>query len=299
MRRKIADYLNGNVHIQLYSDGTRIMETEADEFEFDRPVNIDLTITKACDGGCPYCYMNCTPEGKLANLHHPILKSLGEYQELAINLNDMEIPDLVPFLTRMKQRHIFVNGTINQVHFLKHWKLLKQLCGKRLLWGLGVSLRNPTPEFISIVQKFPNAVIHVINGVLSASDIEKMRDKGLKLLILGYKNLGRGSDYVTENEATIKARQQYLRDVLPTMFHHFSVVSFDNLAIEQLGVKDILTDEEWDSFYQGDEGSATMFMDLVEEKFGVSSLCREEEMRPLLGSVKEMFDIVRKEAKAS
>lgn len=299
MKRKVADYLNGNVHIQLYSDGTRIMETEADEFEFDRPTNIDLTITKACDGGCPYCYMNCTTEGKLADLSHPILKSLGEYQELAINLNDMNIPDLVPFLQRMKQRHIFVNGTINQVHFLKHWKLLKQLCGKRLLWGIGISLRNPTPEFINTVKGFPNAVIHVINGVLSASDIEKMRDKGLKLLILGYKNLGRGTDYATENSASVVARQRYLKDVLPTMFRHFDVVSFDNLALEQLRVKDILTDEEWDRYYQGDEGSSTFYLDLVDEKFGVSSLCSPEEMHPLLGSVKEMFDVVRKETKAS
>ena len=50
----------------------------------------------------------------------------------------------------------------------------------------------------------------------------------------------------------------------------FDVVSFDNLAIKQLCVKDILSTKEWNEFYMGDDGAATMYADLVEKKFANS-----------------------------
>ena len=297
---KIADYQNGNVHIELYEDGTRIMESEDDEFVFDMPTNCDITITHSCTGNCPYCYLGCTENGEIADLNDPVLDTLAEYQELAINLNDLNLNlwmELLPFLRRMKEQKVFVNGTINQIHFMEHYDRLKFLCDEHLLWGLGVSLRNPDKEFIEKAKTFPNLVIHVINGLFGPFDIEMLRDHDLKILILGYKNLGRGTDYLEKNEMKVKATQRYLKDVLPTLFNHFKVVSFDNLAIEQLGVKDLLTQKEWDEIYQGDEGTSTFYLDLVTKKFGISSLASEDEMMPMLDNIRDMFQIVRSKAK--
>ncbi len=296
-RKIIADYFNGNVHIQLYDDGTRIMETDDNDFEFDMPTNIDLTITHSCNGHCPYCYLNCTDDGAVADLNHPALNTLGKYQELAINLNDMEIPNLLSFLKKMKTNSIFVNGTISQTHFMAHYKELLKLCDEQLLWGIGVSLTKASAEFVRIVKKFPNIVIHVINGIVSQEDIEILSNKGLKLLVLGYKNIGRGEDYSKSHMVDIYTKQKYLKGILPKLFSCFNVISFDNLSIEQLNVKQMLTQKQWDEFYQGDEGTSTFYIDLVSGKYGVSSLCKPEEMLPMTDSIEEMFAVIKQKAR--
>ena len=296
----IANYQNGNVNVKLFDDGTRIMRTEDDDFQFDFPVSMDVTITKNCDGNCPYCYMGCTSDGDHGDiLNAKFLNTLHAGTEMAINLNSCNHPQLLPFLQRMKDKGIVVNGSINQAHFMRYHNMLKRLCDNRLIWGLGVSLQKPTAEFIRIVKEFPNAIIHVINGIFDADDIEMLRDNNLKILILGYKQLGRGDDYLAENEVAIGMRQRYLKAVLPTLFNHFAAVSFDNLAIDQLGVKEILSPSDWETFYQGDEGSCTMYIDLVEGKFGVSSLCSADSMWPLMDDIHDMFAVVKQEIEAA
>lgn len=296
----ITDYYNGNAHVELYEDGTRIIETEDDEFDFDFPCSIDLTITKACNHGCKFCYLNCTPDGKHADLDTPkFLDSLPSGMEVAININSLDIPELSNFLTRMKNQGVIVNGTVNQDHFMKYHEVLKGLCDDNKLHGIGISLTRPTREFVDLVKTFPNAVIHVINGVFSASDMNALIDNGFKLLILGYKNIGRGATFSVDNDISIKIRQKYLYDVLPTLANHFDVISFDGLALEQLDVKRLLTKEKWDYLYQGDEGSSSMYIDLVEKKFGVNSMALDDKMYPIMDDIRDMFAVVKELAKKS
>ena len=54
-------YKNGNTINKIFSDGTRICETEEDEFIPTFAENCDCKITDKCDGGCPFCYEGCTP----------------------------------------------------------------------------------------------------------------------------------------------------------------------------------------------------------------------------------------------
>ena len=51
----------------------------------------------------------------------------------------------------------------------------------------------------------------------------------------------------------------------------FKVVSFDNLALEQLNVKNILNKDKWNKLYMGDDGSYTMYIDAVTEEYAMSS----------------------------
>ena len=295
----IADYQNGNTNVKLYSNGTREMVTEDDEFDLDFPVSMDLSITKNCDGNCPYCYLGCSTSGEHGDILSPkFLETIQPGTEIAINLNSCNHPQLLPFLQTMRKRNIIVNGSINQVHFMRYHAMLKRLCDNKLLWGLGISLHKPTVEFVRLVKEFDNAVIHVINGIFDADDIEMLRDNDLKILILGYKPIGRGADYISENNVVIGMRQQYLHDVLPTMINKFALVSFDNLAIKQLDVKRILTDDQWETFYQGDEGSCSMYVDLVNSTFGVSSLCADSDMSPIMDDIKDMFAVVKQKARA-
>ena len=98
------------------------------------------------------------------------------------------------------------------------------------------------------------------------------------------------------NFVPIKQAQAGLYGQLKTIIDEewFKVVSFDNLAIEQLNVRRLLTSREWEQFYMGDDSVFTYFVDLVEEKFAKSSTAFMDERYDLLDSVDEMFEKIRK-----
>lgn len=292
-------YKNGNSIVKInLTDGTKIRTTEDDDFDLEFPESIDLNIGNRCDGSCQYCYINATPDGIDADLMNAsFIDTLAPYTECAINGNSIDHPQLVPFLKKLKSKNVLANITVNQIHFERKEDIIKDLVEKELIKGIGISLRKPTPEFIARVKNYPNAVIHCINGILSADDIEAMRDNDLKILILGYKNLGRGIDYKNSNDVSLKLKQQYLYDILPTLPNHFKVVSFDNLALDQLDVKRLLSEEEWNLFYMGDEGNSSMYVDLVTGKFGISSLESLSNMWPIMDDIKDMFRVVKEKAK--
>lgn len=291
----LGKYKNGSYFVSIHSDGTKIRTAPDDEFIPAFAENSDVTISEYCDGDCPYCYAGCSKKGKHCDFgkYERLLNSLHPYTELAINGNDLSHPQLEEFLVRMKNQNIIVNMTVNQLHFERHIGYIQSLVDRELIHGLGISLRDATPEFVNLVKQFPNAVIHVINGLFSASDLQVLRDRNLKLLILGYKNLGRGVKYYNMDRDGIIAKQIWLKQSLEFVLRMFKVVSFDNLALEQLDVRRLLTDEEWEEFYMGDEAKFTFFMNLVQGYFAGNSLT--EKHYPIGNlTVDEMFDIIRR-----
>lgn len=288
-------YKNGNIITKLFSNGTKIRETEDDEFIPDFAENMDIKISNYCDMGCKFCHEGSTKNGKHGDiLNQKFIETLHPYQEVALGGGDATShPDLVPFLHKLKDRKVIPNMTVNQRHFEQKQELIKKLVDEKLIYGLGVSLVNPTDEFISLIQQYPNAVIHVINGILEPSDVEKLSDKNLKMLILGYKQLRRGSDWYSEDRENIAVKQMWLKENLGSIIEHFKVVSFDNLAIEQLEVQRLMSQEEWDEFYMGDDSEFTYFIDMVEKKFSKSSTASLDDRFDLLESVDDMFEKIR------
>ena len=284
-------YKNGNFTTKLFSDGTKIRETEDDEFIPDFAENMDIKISNYCDMGCKFCHEGSTKNGKHGDiLNQKFIETLHPYQEVALGGGDATShSDLIPFLHKLKDRKVIVNMTVNQRHFEQKQELIKRLVDEKLIYGLGVSLVNPTDEFISLIQQYPNAVIHVINGILKPSDVKILSDKNLKMLILGYKQLRRGGDWYSEDYENISIKQMWLKENLEEIINHFKVVSFDNLAIEQLEVQRLMSREEWDEFYMGDDGSMTYYIDMVEQKFARSSTADFDKRYDLLDSVDEMF----------
>ena len=288
MLKLLGTYRNGNYTVKVLSDGTKIRETSENEFIPTFAENCDCKITDKCDGGCPFCYEGCTPNGKHGDiLNYKFLDALHPYTELAINGNDMSHPDLIPFLIKLKKKQVIANLTVNQIHFEKHQELIRELVDRKLIYGLGISLKEPTENFISLVKTYPNAVIHVINGILSASDVEKLSDNNLKMLILGYKQLRRGEDWYDKDNENIIAKQMWLKNNLDNMLNHFEVISFDNLAIAQLDVKRLMSNEQWEEFYMGDDGKYTFYIDMVDGTFGKNSLATER--YPIMDSIDLMF----------
>ena len=52
-----------------------------------------------------------------------------------------------------------------------------------------------TDELLKLIKQLKNVVIHTICGLLTKSQIEKLKDNDINLLILGYKNVGKGVEY--------------------------------------------------------------------------------------------------------
>nr|DAR20159.1 MAG TPA: DNA-directed RNA polymerase subunit A'' [Caudoviricetes sp.] len=209
--------------------------------------------------------------------------------------NILEHPDLIPFLEKLKEKKVIANITVNQIHFEKEQELIKKLVDEKLIYGLGVSLVKSTDKFINLMKQYPNAVVHTINGVLTEFDVKAMENNNLKMLILGYKHLRRGNEYFEHERERIEANQNWLYKNLDNITCKFKVVSFDNLAIEQLNVKRLMSDKEWDEFYQGDDGSSTYYIDMVERKFARSSTAPFDKRYDLLDSVDDMFEVIRNE----
>ncbi len=301
----LGQYKNGNYKVTILSDGTKIRETTYDEFIPEFPENADVKITDKCSQGCPFCYEGCTKHGEHSYLMcedgtfgQHWMYTLHPYTELAINGNDLDHPDLDKFLLKMQSMKVVVNITVNQNQFMKHLDYLKYLTKYKMIYGLGVSLVDASDEkFFEALKNFPNAVVHTIAGILSSKDIILLMKNHVKVLILGYKNLGRGINYKNNVYNHVEDYIKQLQYWLPKMVDKCRVVSFDNLAIEQLGVKELLfkdKQKEWDEFYMGDDGNFTLYIDAVNQTFAKNSCMPVDERFPIGGrSMTDMFNFIR------
>lgn len=298
--KKIATYKNGNTTTTIYDDGTKTHFTMDDEFEFEFPESHDISISQCCDNGCEWCYYGCSPTGKHGKLTGwKFFETMHPYTEIAINLQYPMPEDILPFLWKMHRQKVIVNATVNQNHFMRSdvREFLGEAIAEDLIKGVGISLTNPRQDdFINMVKQYPHTVIHVIAGVTSPEDIDYLKGHDLKLLILGYKKLERGKKYYDHSSTIVEDNIKWLESDLDGIINGFKVVSFDNLAIEQLHIKDRLSDKEWEMFYGGDDGTVTFFIDLVKGVFARSSLSR---IVYTIGdkTIDEMFEIIKEEIK--
>lgn len=282
MSTKIAEYENGNVHVIRYDDGTVVRFTLENEFHFAFPENMDVKLTNKCTGtNCPWCHEGSGINGKHGNIMEASwFDTIHPYTEVALGGgNVLEHPDLIPFLYKLKRNNVFANITVNQIHFMQNLPLLKELRNKNLIRGIGISFNHYDEEFFEAVNEFPNAVLHVIAGILNDISLCRlMTHHELKILFLGYKRLRRGETFYQQDwelhnlvDSSIDKQIIMIEDMLPLIFEAFKVVSFDCLAIEQLHIKNHLSPEEWETFYQGEDGTMTFYIDMVNNQFAESS----------------------------
>ena len=288
--RLLGEYQNGNYTVKIYNDGTKIRETNDDVFVASFPECIDLKITNNCDMGCPYCHEDSKLDGKHGDiLNTKIIDTIRPFTELAIGGgNPLSHPDLILFLKTLKSKNIIANMTVNQNHFVSHQDLIRYLVKNDLIKGLGVSLVEVNNEFINTITQYPNAVIHIINGITTLNDFRRLYNHNLKILILGYKEIRRGKEYYSPK---VEVTKNDIYKNINEIINGFKVVSFDNLAIKQLDLKRIFTQKDWDEFYMGDDGQYTMYIDLVEEEYALSSTSTQR--FKLMDGVVDMFKVVK------
>ena len=272
----LGTYINGNTIVVMRKDGTKeryIKDGEKPAPEF--PESIDLKITNCCNLGCPMCAERSVPGGKHADLFHPMLDTIKPYTELAIGGgNPLEHPDLVNFLLRMQKHEVICNMTVNATHFMMpdvQYKL-SLFTKQGLIHGLGVSVPSNIPDgLIQSLEQYPNAVVHTIVGYTPVKVFDQLAGHNLNLLILGYKAKGKGFDE-WQKHAYEYAKQALLLTMNFNIYRkQFKAIAFDNLAIKQLVIKKSISKKEYDNLYMGDDGQFTMYIDLVDGRFGKSS----------------------------
>ncbi len=303
-------YLNGNyqVIIPRANNGTQVYIPlrVGEDLVSDFPDSIDLKITNRCSNGCKFCHESSTPDGKHFNLVRTctMLSKLPKKPiEIAIGGgNIFEVWDdffkLVNFIQSHNMRPRF---TVNIVDLLKKENrekiiLLYNLASRASRYGIGISIPNlkpltalidlqlveevNEPSLKSFCTNFWSRsfikVFHIILGIFPVNEFEKLlklaKEEIFSVLILGYKQFGRAEN---ESLPDMSIWKSEIKKTLDKFDENVKIpivtVGFDNLAVEQLGLKDMVESKTWESVYLGQDFSHSMYVDAVEETFAPTS----------------------------
>jgi organic radical activating enzyme len=282
MKSILSEYQNGNFLVRLYDDGTQERICGNNELKPEFPCSLDVKITNWCDAGCSYCYEKSTLQGKHGDLEKllKVLDLLPDGIEICVGGgNPLSHPEVDKFVLACKKKNWIVNLTMNQVHLNSYYDKLKYLIENKLIYGLGISYSSSAylSECEKILTLSPNIVFHLILGINKLSDISELQkiaekqNQTCKVLLLGYKHFGFGINYYVKNKKIEDNKYNWYTQ-LPRYFRNQNLVlSFDNLAIQQLNLKRFFTEEAWNRFYLGDDFTTSMYVDAVEECYGASS----------------------------
>lgn len=190
--------------------------------------------------------------------------------ELAIGGNEIT-SDLFAFLCWCNKRGYICNLTINQGHIHRDKERIQESIRLNVVQGLGISYRSELSWKIpDWVLNYENTVFHVIAGIDSVRDILTLADREVKkVLVLGEKNFGFNGGRVDLKSQSHKEWYWNVRK----LFDVFDVVSFDNLALEQLNIKRFFPDEKWEEFNQGEY---SFYINVVDGYFAPSSRSNEK-----------------------
>lgn len=273
----IRNYKNGNYMVFLDTKtGTKIRINDKDSLIPNRPESIDVKITNECNHGCLFCHEGSIPNGKKATYDSlkSFTKTLPPYIEISVGGGNLmlDFKHTQTFLEMLKEVNAIPSITIKQEDFIEYSDIIQDWYINELIYGVGVSLSDSNDERLyENLKYFPTAVIHVIAGIFNKQDFNNLKNKDIKLLILGYKTFRRGRKYFRVYQHKINDGIEWLSENIINFMNHFSVVSFDNLAIKQLDIQNKISKEQWNQFYMGDDGDYTFYVDLVENTYAKSS----------------------------
>ena len=287
-------YINGN-YLVSFDDyyNTRIYTAlrRNEDFMPNFPDSIDLKITNKCSNNCIFCHEKSNEKGDSFNLGKTItiLDNLPPYIEVAIGGgNILECyDDFVKLCEYLHNREMFPRVTINHRDLKTFLKLLENVNPNIISnLAIGVSIES-FEDYLKSISALEsscyglfgrNIVFHVIVGIFPYKDLDTLikdinsRLSRTKLLILGFKQFGRAINL------KIKDLDNW-RNTISKLFNNKrkqtdnvdSIIGFDNLAIDQLLIKDLLLKSEWNSYFIGQDFSHTMYIDAVREEFAPTS----------------------------
>lgn len=275
------NYRNGNVSVSIAGDGTKIREWTG-EPKLVHPESIDVKITNYCDMNCAWCHEKSSVAGKHADIDVLLetIEDLPAGVEIAIGGgNPLSHPELIPFLGELSDMGLVANITVNQQHLIHEYESIRYLIQEELIHGVGISITDADhlSDIEPILRLTDNVVFHVIMGINPIDVVDKLENfcwhqgKRCKVLVLGYKDFGRGRSFLQKHSTIEDNKYQWYIGIAKHFKRQRLVLSFDNLALEQLNLSRFFTKEAWDKFYMGDDGFATCYIDAVSQHYTISS----------------------------
>lgn len=288
MGKLLYQYQNGNCLVAIYNDGTKVRTCPDEEYaEPEFPESVDLKITDRCESGCEWCHESATEDGKHAPLRRIVqaIKGLPAGVELALGGgNPLLYPDLHALLDACRSRGIIANMTVQQESLLfgDDYYRISTWQRDRFLHGVGIS-------GLITEDRFPaNSVCHLIVGIDDPFEAMRLRSEKHNVLLLGYKRYGRGVDtWGNRVQHNISAWRYFIDAILDARKKGQSILSFDNLALKQLDIQSRVSAEVWAQHYMGDDGQFTMYFDVVENEYAVSSVSKRKDAGSM--ALGEMF----------
>lgn len=293
-----VNYVNGNYNVLLNTtNGTKIRYNELDNFSPSRPESMDVKISNDCEHSCPYCHEASYFGGQLANLENvkQFASTLPPFVEIALGGGNLlkNIEHTQACLEIFKRYNAIVSITINQKDFVNGIQIIDNWYNNNLIHGIGVSLTDISDsEFWNQYYHHKTCVIHTIAGLLTSGEIAGLIEHHARVLILGYKTVRKGQQFFSHFGSYIKNNMTKLNDALPYLLDKCETCSFDNLALDQLNVQEQIPRDTWDTYYMGDDGSTTFYVDLVTMEYAKSSSSLE---RYSIDNIdcSVMFDFIR------
>lgn len=284
-------YENGGTHVVLHADGTKVREITDPSRPPVFPEQMDLKITDWCDAGCAWCHEGSTVRGRHGDVEAMIglLSDLPAGIEIAIGGGDpLSHPEFSDLVTALSKRGLVPNVTVNGRHLQRHKSQLVELINAGALHGVGVSYHERFPRWA-----YKHLVDHVIAGIDDPQEL--LQCSGRKVLILGYKEWGRGLKFKSRRPDAVDDCLALWFRLLPLIArrHH---LSFDNLAIAQLKPKRICHQaEQYERHYMGREGEYSLYVDGVKQEYATSSYAADRkpwtDIRKMYGDVRERNEI--------
>lgn len=303
-------YLNGNYLVvgnqdrskHLFGIAKRTLRV-GEDFKSVFPDSIDLKITNKCSWGCPFCHESSIPTGKTMDLEKTkeILSQLPKVPiEIAIgggNVLDCfhELSELTKWLNERGNK---VRITLNSKDLCRKMKdpgaeeildylntdidsigislgsfsdYRKEGNGKEYEWFSSDEERKKKKSESIIWNELytPFIVYHIIAGVYPLEDLRKLANASetSSILILGYKQWGRAKDTEIPD---LTGWKEEIESII-SEGAKIKCIGFDNLACEQLGIRDILGEDSWKVCYMGDEGTCSMYIDAVNGMYARTS----------------------------
>ena len=284
-------YKNGNYVVTVHPDGSRTRVSEGDSFIPSSPEYIELKITEKYDGQYPWFGSNKVENPRdtklMENELDPLfkyIKSINPMTEVTISGGYLDHPEILNILFYFRKKNIPVNMIIGQDYFYssehkKYYRLLNWY-KRRLISHLGVILiDSEDSESLDRMEEFKNTTIIATAGIFNGLDLDNLESHRFNILIKGYYSSDNNKEYSEQNNIDFGFNKSWLvnkidEEILPA----FKTVTFDNLAISQLGIDDprFTPADEKIPLYLGNDNEFSLYIDMVNSEFSNSPYSKEK-----------------------
>jgi hypothetical protein len=237
------------------------------------PDLVDLKITDYCETGCAYCYQGSTKKGKHAKLD-TVLNFVAAFSELEVlevaigGGEPTKHPHLVEILEAISKSFMVPNFSTKSLDWMNDPAIVcavDKYVGKV---GFSCSSYEDLRALIYHVDKSGLGVEKIsVHYVIGSCPMEELRKilyllayTGFDLLLLGYKETGRGSNFTPYDNS----------DIWNELTRHVLTIGIDTCAAKKY-TEEIKKLKVLEYMYNSEEGKFSMYVDAVESKVSKSS----------------------------